>query len=86
MLREQWGCDEPSHDLCLQDADYIGHIQLSEEQIFIWIGKICRGQATCHYPPEVLIIPDGSRANRNPNFDWGASETNTGPEVEIGPG
>ncbi|KAF8509001.1 hypothetical protein BU17DRAFT_99324 [Hysterangium stoloniferum] len=69
MLREQWGCDEPGHDLCLQGADYIGHIQLSEEQIFIWIGKIA--------------VP---RSNRNPNFDWGAGETNTDPESEIGPG
>ncbi|KAF8525536.1 hypothetical protein BU17DRAFT_83781 [Hysterangium stoloniferum] len=34
----------------------------------------------------MFIIPDGSRSNGNPNFDWGASETNTDPEVEIGPG
>ncbi|KAF8515974.1 hypothetical protein BU17DRAFT_67637 [Hysterangium stoloniferum] len=84
-----WGCDEPGHDLCLQGVEYIGHIQLSEEHISIWIGEIvghCRGQATCHYPPDVFIIPDGSRSNRNPNFDWGASETNIDPEVEIEPG
>ncbi|KAF8529297.1 hypothetical protein BU17DRAFT_80528 [Hysterangium stoloniferum] len=84
MLHEQWGCDEPGHDVCLQGADYIGHIQLSEEQISIWIGEICRGQATCHYPPKVFIVPDGFRFNRNPNFDWGASGTNTDTEVEIG--
>ncbi|KAF8513850.1 hypothetical protein BU17DRAFT_95026 [Hysterangium stoloniferum] len=82
ILGEQWGCGEP----CLQGADYIGHIQLSEEQIFIWIGDICRGQTTCHYPLEVFMIPDGSRSNRNPNFDWGASETDTDTEVEIEPG
>ncbi|KAF8515971.1 hypothetical protein BU17DRAFT_67635 [Hysterangium stoloniferum] len=86
MLREQWGCNEPGHDLCLQGTDYIGHMQLSEEQIFIWIDKICRGQATCHYPPDMFIVPDGPRSNRNPNFDWSASETNTDSEVEIGPG
>ncbi|KAF8515997.1 hypothetical protein BU17DRAFT_93094 [Hysterangium stoloniferum] len=86
MLHELWGCDEPGHDLCLQGAEYIGHIQLSEEQISIWIGEVCRGQATCDYPPEVFIIPDGSRSNGNPNFDWGASETNIDPEPEIGPG
>ncbi|KAF8517675.1 hypothetical protein BU17DRAFT_91501 [Hysterangium stoloniferum] len=86
MLHEQWGCDEPGHDLCLQGAEYIGHIQLSEEQISIWIGEICRGQATCHYPPDVFIVPDGSRSNRNANFDWGASGTDTDTEVEVGPG
>ncbi|KAF8515989.1 hypothetical protein BU17DRAFT_93085 [Hysterangium stoloniferum] len=86
MLHEQWGCDEPGHDLCLQGGHYIGHIQLSQEQISIWIDEICRGQATCHYPPEVLIIPDGSGANRKLDFDWGASETNIDPEPEIGPG
>ncbi|KAF8509012.1 hypothetical protein BU17DRAFT_99337 [Hysterangium stoloniferum] len=86
MLREQWGCDEPGHDLCLQGNHYITHIQLSQEQISIWIDEICRGQATCHHPPETFIIPDGSRPNRNLNFDWGASETNTDPEVEIGTG
>ncbi|KAF8513853.1 hypothetical protein BU17DRAFT_68644 [Hysterangium stoloniferum] len=86
MLHEQWGCDEPGHDLCLQGGCYIGHIQLSQEQISIWIDEICRGQATCHYPPEVLIIPDGSGANRKLDFDWGASETNIDPEPEIEPG
>ncbi|KAF8516002.1 hypothetical protein BU17DRAFT_93099 [Hysterangium stoloniferum] len=85
-LREQWGCDEPGHDLCLQGNHYIAHIQLSQEQISIWIDEICRGQATCHHPPEMFIILDGSRPNRNLNFDWGASETNTDPEVEIGTG
>ncbi|KAF8509005.1 hypothetical protein BU17DRAFT_70620 [Hysterangium stoloniferum] len=86
MLHEQWGCDEPGHDLCLQGGHYIGHIQLSQEQISIWIDEICRGQATCDYPPEVFIIPDGSGSNMNPNVDWGARETNTDPEPEIGPG
>ncbi|KAF8513855.1 hypothetical protein BU17DRAFT_95045 [Hysterangium stoloniferum] len=86
MLHEQWGCDKPGHDLCLQGGHYIGHIQLSQEQISIWIDEICRGQATCHYPPEVLIIPDGSGANGKLDFDWGASETNIDPEPEIGPG
>ncbi|KAF8508994.1 hypothetical protein BU17DRAFT_99311 [Hysterangium stoloniferum] len=86
MLHEQWGCDEPGSDLCLQGNHYIAHIQLSQEQISIWIDEICRGQATYHHPPEVFIIPDSSRPNRNLNFDWGASETNTDPEVEIGTG
>ncbi|KAF8525540.1 hypothetical protein BU17DRAFT_83791 [Hysterangium stoloniferum] len=86
MLHEQWGCDEPGHDLCLRGGHYIGHIQLSQEHISIWIDEICRGQATCHYPPEVLIIPDGSGSNMNPNVDWGAGETNTDPEPDIGPG
>ncbi|KAF8514362.1 hypothetical protein BU17DRAFT_94651 [Hysterangium stoloniferum] len=86
MLQELWGCDQPGHDLCLQGGEYVGHIQLSEEQISIWIGEICRGQATCHYPPEVFIIPDGSISNEDPNFDWGSSETDTDTELEGGPG
>ncbi|KAF8512749.1 hypothetical protein BU17DRAFT_69094 [Hysterangium stoloniferum] len=86
MLREQWGCNEPGHELCLQGKEFVGHIQLSKEQISIWIGEICRGQATCRYPPKAFIVPDGSGSNRNPNFDWGASETTTDTEVEIEPG
>ncbi|KAF8512750.1 hypothetical protein BU17DRAFT_69096 [Hysterangium stoloniferum] len=86
MLREQWGCDEPGHELCLQGNEYVGHVQLSKEQISIWIGKICQGQATCHYPPKMFIVPDGSGSNRNPNFDWGASGTTTDTEAEIEPG
>ncbi|KAF8512742.1 hypothetical protein BU17DRAFT_69087 [Hysterangium stoloniferum] len=86
MLREQWGCDEPGHELCLQGKEFVDHIQLSKEQISIWIGEICRGQATCRYPPKAFIVPDGSGSNRNLNFDWGASETTTDTEVEIEPG
>ncbi|KAF8513657.1 hypothetical protein BU17DRAFT_68706 [Hysterangium stoloniferum] len=82
MLREQWGCDELGHDLCLQGNDYIGHIQLSEEQISILIGEICRGQATCRYPPEVFIVPERSGSNRDPSFDRGGSGTTAGAEVE----
>ncbi|KAF8512739.1 hypothetical protein BU17DRAFT_95964 [Hysterangium stoloniferum] len=86
VLREQWSCDEPGHKLCLQGNEFVGHIQLSKEQISIWISKICRGQATCRYPPKVFIVPDGSGSNRNPNFDWGASETTIDTEAEIEPG
>ncbi|KAF8512738.1 hypothetical protein BU17DRAFT_95962 [Hysterangium stoloniferum] len=86
MLREQWSCDEPGHELCLQGNEFVGHIQLSKEQISIWIGEICRGQAACRYPPKVFIVPDGSGSNRNPNFDWDASETTTDTEAEIEPG
>ncbi|KAF8511277.1 hypothetical protein BU17DRAFT_97380 [Hysterangium stoloniferum] len=86
QLQEQWGCDKPGHDICLQGTDYVGHIQLSEEQVSIWAGEICRGRATCLYPPDVIIIPDASRSNREVNFDWDASTTNTGTGVEIGPG
>ncbi|KAF8524865.1 hypothetical protein BU17DRAFT_84401 [Hysterangium stoloniferum] len=91
-LQKRWGCDELGHDLCLRGSDYVGHIQLSEEQVSIWIGEICRGQATCRYPPGAIIIPDCSRSNRNPNFDWGAiysdidSETVRDTNGEIGPG
>ncbi|KAF8514578.1 hypothetical protein BU17DRAFT_68345 [Hysterangium stoloniferum] len=62
--------------------DYMGHIQLSEEQISIWIGEICRGQATYRYPPEVFIVPEHSGSNGNPSFDWGGSGTTAGAEVE----
>ncbi|KAF8512997.1 hypothetical protein BU17DRAFT_95697 [Hysterangium stoloniferum] len=86
MLLEQWGCDEPGHDICLQGKNYVGHIQLSKEQISIWIGEICRGQATRRDPPKVFIVPDGSGSKWSPDFYWGASETNAETEDEIEPG
>jgi len=86
MLQEQWGCNTPGHDICLRGINYIGHIQLSEEQVSVWVGEICRGHATCLYFPDVIIIPDGTRSNRDSNFDWGGSGTSHDANVEIGPG
>ncbi|KAF8525532.1 hypothetical protein BU17DRAFT_83776 [Hysterangium stoloniferum] len=80
ILHELWGCDEPGHDLCLQGIDYIGHIQLSEEQISIWIGEIV-GHLFIEVTKYLI-----STVPRNLNFDWGTSGTNPDPEVEIGPG
>jgi len=85
-LQELRGCDKPDHDICLSESDFVGHSQLSVEQVSNWIDEICRGQATCSYPPEVLIIPGASRSNRDPGSDWGASGTNNDTDGEVGPG
>ncbi|KAF8530580.1 hypothetical protein BU17DRAFT_79407 [Hysterangium stoloniferum] len=84
LLQNKWSCAEPGHDLCLRGIDYDGHIQLSEDQVSIWVDEICRNQATHLYPPKTLIIPDCSGPNRDRKYDWGASETSYDPDAEDG--
>ncbi|KAF8512745.1 hypothetical protein BU17DRAFT_95978 [Hysterangium stoloniferum] len=70
MLREQWGCDEPGHKLCLQGKEFVGHIQLSKEQISIWIGEIV-GRPFIetdhyHYSPTRYLISTVPRSGDMP--------------------
>ncbi|KAF8530596.1 hypothetical protein BU17DRAFT_79441 [Hysterangium stoloniferum] len=81
LLQNKWSCAEPGHDLCLRGTDCDGHIQLSEDQVSIWVDEICRNQATDLYPPKTLIIPG---PNRDRNNDWGVSETSYDPHAEDG--
>ncbi|KAF8519896.1 hypothetical protein BU17DRAFT_89495 [Hysterangium stoloniferum] len=83
ILRDKWACEEPGHNFCLRGMD---HIPLSEGKISQWVEEICRGEASCLNPPDVLIPSKSFDCNEIVPVDCGATDTYSNDEILIGPG
>ncbi|KAF8511278.1 hypothetical protein BU17DRAFT_97381 [Hysterangium stoloniferum] len=63
--------------------DYVGHMKNRYPFGHAKTAEVRRPVCT---PPDVIILPDSCRSNRDTNFDRGASGANNDTDVEIGPG